>query len=223
MNSFLSWLQHAKVAVYVAMTAAFIFVIFFKRLNGNERWVAAVILLYTSVDLVASVMSFLQLPNHWLYNVMLIPQFILVSVTLHCNMNGSKFKQVFRTGVLLLLILHVVNIMLFQGFSHFANFTYIPACAWMATGCFFYLREQMEQVDKSPFDFLVTWFALATLIDNAGTLPILSVLGWTNYIESSYALHLWDFAKWLYACWYMIIIFGLLWTKTSLRSVLLSR
>ena len=93
----------------------------------------------------------------------------------------------------------------------------------MAACAFFYLREQMELVDKQPFRNLVFWFALATLIDNAGTLPVMAVLGWTDYINTANAGHLWKLVTWLYALWYLIILTGLLWTKTSLRSVLYSR
>ena len=125
--------------------------------------------------------------------------------------------------VYLLTLMHIVNLLFFQGFHVLANFTYIPAYGWMAVLAFYFLKEQLEDVNMVPFNSLITWFAVATLIDIAGSLPILSVLGWSGFISQEIAFHLYDLVTWLYAFWFFIILTGLLWTKTTLRSAFYSR
>ncbi len=223
MNSFLAWIGYAGLEIYTASIVVPAFIILFGRLDANDRLVAFIIFLYSTTDIVASVMSFHKIPNLRLYNLVLIPQFIAISILINRNLLSSKLKQVFGTGGVLLMIIHVVNISLYQENEVLANFTYIPACAWLAVFSFLYLHEQMEQVNRIPFDNLVSWFALATLIDNTGTIPILSMLGWSDYIHSSYASHLYEIVIYLYGLWYLIILTGLLWTRTSLRSVFSSR
>lgn len=223
MDFLLTWLKHTGVSVYASAITLVIFLIMFRRLNAGERWVGLVIIIYSFTEIVANFMAVQKIPNLWWYNIMLIPQFMVVITALHNQMNSRKLKRIFSTGCLLISIFHLTNIMLYQGVHNFANFTYVPACGWMAACAFFYLREQMELVEMQPFRNLVFWFAFATLIDNAGTMPVMAVLGWTDYINTTNAGHLWKLVTWLYAFWYLIILTGLLWTKTSLRSVLYSR
>jgi hypothetical protein len=130
---------------------------------------------------------------------------------------------VFGAGCILIMVAHAMNLSFYQGMEHFANFTYIPASTWMAAYAFFFLRDKMITAEETPFNGLVDWFAIATLIDHAGAIPILSLLGWTNYINSEYSNHLFDLVTLLYMFWYLLILSGLLWTRTSLRSVFSSR
>jgi hypothetical protein len=223
MIELIRWLLTTHLTVQAAILTTLVSFLMLRKLSGTDLFVAVTVWLYAVVEITGAIMSYKDINNLWFYNTMLFPQFLLVSATLNREMKGVRLRQVYNTGGLLLMIAHLVNLLLYQGVHDFANFTFIPACAWMAGGCFFFLREQMELSDDSPFNRLIAWFALATLIDNAGSMPILSILGWTTYIETDYAGHLWDVVVWLFAGWFLLILFGLLWTKTSLRSALSSR
>ena len=115
--------------------------------------------------------------------------------------------------------IHTINLTGYQGLHVFDSFSYIPAMAWMATCAYWYLREQFNNIDEPPFKNFLSWFALAILIDNAGAIPILSVLGWSAYVRTAEALQLLEVVSFLYVLWYAIILTGLLWTRILPRLV----
>jgi len=220
MSEFLVWLSAVDSFMYPCLVVMIWFLVSFFKMNSDDRWVAVTVILYGINDIVTSLMAFYKMHNLWFYNLMLFPQFIMVITLLIKNLYSRKLQLVLLTGGALLILFHTINLLFLQGIHDFNNFTYIPAAAWMAVCAFFYLREQMEISEESPFDKLLTWFAFAMLIDQVGSIPILSVLGWTDYIQTQHAAKLWDVVELLYTFWYLLILLGLVWTRSSLRSAL---
>ncbi len=223
MDAFQHWISILNVSIYAGLLAVVSFLAFYQKLDKNEKWITGVVLLYTGCDLVATWLIFQGKQNLWLYNWALLPQLLVVTFVMVESMKSVTARRIFFGGTLMLASLHFLNLLFFQGYEILANFTYIPAYGWMAVIAFYYLKEQLEDVTVIPFNCMITWFALATLIDNAGSLPILSVLGWSNFITMPVAYHLFDIVTWLYAFWFFILLTGLLWTKTSLRSAFFFR
>src|SRR4030095_11252986 len=217
------WESILNISIYAGLVALIVFLGFYWKLDQGERRVAHAVFLFAGCDIVATVLIFVGKQNLWLYNWVLVPQIILVTFMMVHGMQGKVIKNVLIGGSIILTLLHILNMLAFQGYVNLAYYTYIPCSVWMAVCSFYYLREQLEDVSLVPFNFLLTWFALATLIDNAGSMPILSVLGWSNFISQPIAYHLYAFVTWLYAFWFLIILTGLLWTKTPLKSVFYSR
>ncbi len=209
--------------VVIELLSLVLFIGFYSKLNNRDRWIVGVIVIYAVVDLVAAVMADYDIYNQWLYSVALIPQLLLVTYTLLNGMKNRKLKQIMMGGSFTLALAHIINLCWFEGFDSFCPLTYIPAVTWMAVCSFMYLREQINSYDSIPFDSLLSWFALATLIDHAATMPILTSLSWPAFGNSKFGYELWDIANLFYMGWFLINITGLLWTQTSLRSRFLSR
>ncbi len=207
----------------ISLLTMFLFIGFYTKLSNKDRWIVGVIVTYAIVDFAAALMAQYKMYNQWLYSMMLIPQMLLVTYTLVNGMKNRKSKQIMMGGSIVLSLAHIINMCWFEGFNSFCPVTYIPAVTWMAVCSFMYLREQINNYDSIPFDSLLSWFALATLIDHAATMPILTSLSWPAFAESKFGYDLWDIANLFYIGWFLINVTGLLWTQTSLRSRFLSR
>lgn len=218
MKQTLMKLLQLEVSIYVAFLALIIFIIFYEKIPAKEKAAALVIFTYSLTEISAGYLMFNKQHNIWLYNIMLIPQIISISYALLSNMKPGMTVKILFSGVMLLIFAHIVNIIYFQGVNQFANFTFIPSYTWLAVIAYYFLREVLEVIEKKPFDSLITWLAIATLIDNAASMPILTVIGWSEFITNNELLKLISIITWMYAFWYLIIIFGLLWTRTSLKS-----
>jgi hypothetical protein len=191
---------------------------FFRKFDRMERFVILAVFPYLMTDWLTAWSTFNRINNHWMFNVMLLPQFTLVIFCMAFSSSNDRLRKIIFTGWLFLAIFHIANIAWIQDINQFANFSYIPASAWMAISSYLYLRDHIEQIHVRPFDHLVSWFALATLIDNAGAIPIVTLLGWNTFIEMEMAYNLWNVIIILYTFWYLIILFGVIWTRTTLRS-----
>jgi hypothetical protein len=206
--------------VKVDILTLFMFTLLFSRLTGQERLVGIILLFYALSDIIAAMIGMHGFNNLWFYNLMLIPQFILVVYCLTKEFSNVQLKINLRWICVLILILHVLDIFFIQGFHELCDTTYILAGAFMAVTAYFYLQEQFEYSETPPFLKFITWFAFATLIDYAGTMPIAASLSWPGLYSESTTYFLLDFNQGVYISWFLINITGLLWTKTTLRSVL---
>jgi hypothetical protein len=197
-----------------------VFAILFNRLNGIERLMGITVCFYAISDIVAFIVGKIGYSNMYFYNVLLIPQVILVVICLIYHLKNAKVKNILRLTTFIVLILHVLNIYFGQGKLKFCTMTYLPACAFMAATAYICLRDNFENTDYAPFSFYTSWFAIATLIDNAGAMPVNASLSWPGLYSHNSVYFLLDFVQALYISWFIINITGLLWTKTTLRSVL---
>lgn len=213
MDSLLAWFLNADIFIYPCLVVMLLLPFLFVKLQRVERLAAIAIMIYCVTDIVASVLASNKIGNLWFYNLMLFPQFIFVSLVCCIKITGKMLRMILYSGVAFILMLHVINLFWYQGFYKFDSFSYIPAMAWMAACAYFFLREQFNNINIKPFNDFLSWFALATLIDNAGSMPILSVLGWTEYIQTSQAAKLIDVITLLYTLWYLIILTGIIWTR----------
>ncbi len=218
----MKWLLYSEYFIYVSILVSLVLAFFFRKLPVNERCVAITVFIYTAADIVSSVLAYHKIQNLWFFNIIFFPQFAAITYCFASNMSGEAQKRIVITGWLVLSVLHALNILYFQGFHTFCSFTFIPSCTWMAVSAYLLLRDMLEQQESPPFATFIAWFALATLIDNAGAIPIISILGWNSFIQTDLAYRLWEIVMWLYTFWYLIILFGLLWTRTTLRSVFYS-
>ena len=214
----LLWLASNQIFIYPFLAILIGVLVSIRTLNSEEKWIALTVFIYAITEIISSMLAFHHHNNLWFYNLMLFPQFILVMILLVHNMANKTIRRILFIGGACLLLFHLTNILFLQGIYSFNNFTYIPAAVWMATASNFYLRGQMEQIETAPFEKWLTWFALATLIDNAGSAPILSLLGWSDYLNSPQAMKLLEVTSYLYSFWYFIILIGFIWTRNSLRS-----
>jgi hypothetical protein len=223
MELLISLVHALDLLVVIELLSMFLLIGFYNKLSNRDRWIVGVIVIYSIVDLVAAVMAEYEIYNQWLYSVALIPQMLLVTYTLVNGMKNRKYKKIMMGGSIALSLAHIINMSWFEGVDSFCPVTYIPAVTWMAVCSYMYLHEQINSYDLIPFDSLLSWFALATLIDHAATMPILTSLSWPAFAESKFGYDLWDIANLFYIGWFLINVTGLLWTQTSLRSRFLSR
>ncbi len=219
MKEVLQWFLSAETFIYPCLVVFAWLVFVFVRLNANDQWAAVTIIFYCITDLTGSVMAHNSVNNLWFYNLMLFPQFLLITVTLTMNLENRLLRWILLFGFVAIILLHTLNLYFYQGLYEFDSFSYIPAMAWMAVCAFFCLRDQVHDIEFSPFSKFLSWFALAVLIDNAGSMPILSILGWSAYIHTEQAARLMEVVTVLYVLWYMIILSGLIWTRILRRSV----
>jgi hypothetical protein len=223
MQKIIEILQSADLLLIIASISCCLFVAMLRGMNSKEKFIAFTIILYSVVEITAYIMAQFQIYNQWLYSLSLLPQLVLVVGILTHNLQNKLLKKTLVAVGILILISHVINMIAGQGYGVLCTYTYIPACVLMALCAFCYLREQFEHAVNSPFESLPTWFALALLIDNAGTIPILATLSWPELYTTRSLMFLWNIVKYLYISWFLINITGLLWTKTSLKSVFYSR
>lgn len=223
MEPFLLWLKNAELSVYLAIIVLTTSFVLYPRFDHQERNITKLLFLFFSIDIIASVVAFLNYQNLIFYNIMLFPQLLMMRLVLVNHLSSSKFKRYLNITCYTIMFLHAINLALFQDPFELATFTFIPGYVWIAAASFFSLKSQLENIDIVPFHYLITWFSLATLIDFSCSIPILSVLGWTNFLSQPYLNHLYDFNAWLYMLWYTIILTGILCTKTMLKSVLFYR
>jgi len=223
MEIWTSLVESLDLLVVIGLLSMFTFIGFYRKLNNKNRWIVGVIGIYALVDFVAAVMATHAVYNQWLYSVMLIPQLLLVTYTLVNGMKNIKSKRVMMGVSILISLAHIVNMFFFQGYDSLCSLTYIPAVTWMSVCSFIYLREQINDHDSIPFNSLLSWFALATLIDHAATMPILTSLSWPSFANSKFAYDLWNIVQLFYISWFLINVIGLLWTQTTLRSRFSSR
>lgn len=212
-----SVINSLDILVVVALVSMFIFMAFYRRMETKNRWVTIVIMVYTLGELVALVMAGKKIHNQWFYGLMLVPQLILVTSTLKNGMMNRTTKMVMMGGSIVLSLAHLINMRWFEGADSMCLVTYIPAVTWLAVCSFLYLREQINNHDAIPFNSLLSWFALATLIDNAATMPILTSLSWPSFANSKFAYDLFDIVQMFYIGWFLLNVTGLLWTQTSLK------
>ncbi len=223
MEPFLLWLKNAELSVYLAIIVFITTVALYRRFDTLERKIAALLVMFFIIDIIGSIMAFMNYENLIFYNLMLFPQLLMMRIVLVNHISYSKFRHYLNISCYAIMFLHAINLSFIQDPSDLATFTFIPGYAWIAAASFFSLKFQLENIDIVPFHYLITWFSLATLIDFACSIPILSVLGWSNFLSQPYLIHLYDFNAWLYMLWYTIILTGLLCTKTMFKSVLFYR
>lgn len=223
MEPFLLWLKNAELSVYLAIIVFLTTVVLYRRFDILERKIAALLVLFFIIDIIGSIMAFMNYPNLIFYNLMLFPQLLMMRIVLVNHISDSKFRHYLSISCFAIMFLHAVNLSFIQDPYSLATFTFIPGYAWIAAASFFSLKSQLENIDIVPFHYLITWFSLATLIDFSCSIPILSVLGWSNFLSQPYLIHLYDFNAWLYMLWYTIILTGILCTKTMFKSVLFYR
>jgi len=222
-KNLVDWFLDSGISLQCGLLALAGMMVFIKSYSREDFLVAVLLLLYVAVDVAASVLAYLNMNNIWLYNITLFPEFIFTMLLLTRSMSFVGIKKWLNTGMIIISLLHVVNVQWGQGLHAFASFTYLPATALLAVAAYFYLKERLEETDSIPFTNWITWFAMALLIDHVGSLPILTVLGWSDFITQPFANKLYAIVTWLYAFWYLIIFTGLLWTRTSIRSRFSSR
>ncbi|MBP9083695.1 MAG: hypothetical protein KBH11_11515 [Bacteroidia bacterium] len=223
MEPFLLWLKNAELSVYLAIIVLFTILPLYRRFDIQERKIASLLVLFFIIDIISSIMACMNYENLIFYNLMLFPQLLMMRLVLVNHLSSSEFRRYLNITCYAIILLHAINLALFQDPSGLATYTFIPGYAWIAVASFFSLKSQLENIDIVPFHYLITWFSLATLIDFACSIPILSVLGWSNFLSQPYLNHLYDFNAWLYMLWYTIILTGILCTKTMLKSVLFYR
>lgn len=222
MDKFFLWQFAKDLLMAVTFLSVFMFIWFFNRFSKMERLVAVIIFLYAGADFTASIMAAYKIHNLWFYSIVLIPQLLLVTYALTYKLADHRKRKFLFLVSILIAISHCVNIIFFQGMETLNTYTYIPGNTWISVCAFLYLKEQIEKLEINPFEHLFTWFALATMIDHVGSIPILLTLSWPVFNEITSA-GLVVFNQGLYMFWYLIISFGLIWTKTSLRSRFSSR
>lgn len=223
MEPILLWLKSAELSVYLAIIVFITTVALYRRFDQQERKIANLLFLFFSIDMISSSMAFMNYPNLIFYNMMLFPQLLMMRIVLVNHISFEKLKPFLNFTCFAIIIAHILNITFFQNPDNLATYTFIPGYVWIAAAAFFSLKSQLENIDIVPFHYLITWFSLATLIDFSCSIPILSVLGWSNFLSQPYLNHLYDFNAWLYMLWYTIILTGILCTKTMLKSVLFYR
>ena len=223
MEPFLLWLMNAELSVYLAIVVFLTTLVLYRRFDIHERKIGMLLVLFFTIDIVGSLMAFMNFPNLIFYNLMLFPQVLMMRIVLVNHISDPKFRRYLNITCYSIVLLHTINLLFIQDPSGLATFTFIPGYAWIAAASFFSLKSQLENIDIVPFHYLITWFSLATLIDFACSIPILSVLGWSNFLSQPYVNHLYDFNAWLYMLWYAIILTGILCTKTMFKSVLFYR
>lgn len=195
----------------------------FPKLDKAERWVPLILLTYILTEIAASYFALHGWHNLWIYNVMLIPESALLAIVFSGKLNTGKQRYLLLFLVCALLLIHSSNMLFYQGWNEFNNYTYIPIIVLQAVFSFLYLRSTMMDLNTKPFDHLVSWLAIATLIDAAGSIPILTTLAWHDFLNSGYSDLLSELVMYLFYGWFLIIGAGILWTKTSLRSRFSSR
>jgi hypothetical protein len=219
----IDWIINNEISVQLALVMLTGMLVLYRRMTAEDRRVAVVMTTFIAVDIGASLLAYHGHNNYWFYNIALLPQFFSTTVVLVHPLGNRRIRNVLYSGILILPLLHISNLLWGQSLYYFARYTYVPSAVWMAVCAYFFLRERLDREEDTPFNHWIVWFAMGVLIDHAGSIPIISVLGWTTFLEQPFAEKLYTTVTWIYAAWYFMIFTGLLWTKTSLRSLFSSR
>lgn len=199
--------------------------LFFRRLNNIERQLSFIVIIYGLHSIISSHMAFSKIETSWTFNLICMPLTWMIIKIFTDNLSDKKHVKLIRTFTIICILIHVINICVFQGIRYIATYSYLILQAINAVIAFYYLKNQMDNTDEHPSLNLLNWFAAATLIDHITSIPISATLSqdMIGFTDKKYTTFLFSIMSFVYGCWYLIISAGIIWNKTALSSRFLSR
>jgi hypothetical protein len=197
----------------------------FKKLNKTERAVVLIVFVYAIHTLICSHLAIAKIETSWTYNILCMPLSWMIVLLFTQNLTKSKHVKTIKKIALIFILIHISNILFFQGIRYIATYTYLILQTINAVVSYYYLKDQMDNSDKHPSMNLLNWFAAATVIDHITSIPITATLSqdMIGFADRRYASFLYSIMSFVYGCWYLIIGAGIIWNKTALSSRFLSR
>jgi hypothetical protein len=197
----------------------------FKKLNKTERALVLIVFIYAIHTLICSHLAISKIETAWTYNILCMPLSWMIILLFTKNLITTKHIQKIKTITIIFIVIHIFNILFFQGIRYIATYTYLILQAINAFVSYYYLKDQMDNSDKHPSMNLLNWFAAATVIDHITSIPITATLSqdMIGFTDKKYTTFLFSIMSFVYGCWYLIISAGIIWNKTALSSRFLSR
>ena len=207
--------------LFISLFFALIVLIrYWKVLNKQSKQVGGIVLLYAIMFLVTSQLSLFAVYSSWIYNVMYIPISYCIWKLFSQEVGFENLKRQILLIFSIITFLHVCNLIFFQGIVYIATATMMLFQLFNAVLAFLYLKFRLENYDEPVHLNIINWFAFAVIIDNIVSIPTTALWSKEMYEligHEQFAL-LNNIQSFLYACWYLIIAFGILWNTTSLSS-----
>lgn len=197
----------------------------FKKLNKTERALVLIVFIYAIHTLICSHLAIAKIETAWTYNILCILLTWMIILLFTKNLITTKYVPKIKTITLIFILIHVLNVLFFQGIRYIATYTYLILQTINAVVSYYYLKDQMDNSDKHPSMNLLNWLAAATVIDHITSIPITATLSqdMIGFADRRYAMFLYSIMSFVYGCWYLIISAGIIWNKTALSSRFLSR
>ncbi|HYV95212.1 MAG TPA: hypothetical protein VE978_25785 [Chitinophagales bacterium] len=208
----------------VELGTVLIFILFSKTLTTEEVMAAVIIFVSWLMDVFSDAITFSYHPfwlllqehsNLWFPNYSMPIIFALYAILYFYLFRKLEIKWIVVSGFMFFLLLHVVNLLYYQGYRGTASNSLLAGQLLIGALAFLYLRHVVETSDESPFRNFMFWFSAATLLSNFVTAPVTSLLSWLPSNDPKVFGALYSIIG-LYIGYYLsylIIIIGLLWTR----------
>ncbi|MBN9382109.1 MAG: hypothetical protein J0H74_15175 [Chitinophagaceae bacterium] len=134
-------------------------------------------------NLLVEVIARFMTRNFLLYNIYLIPQYLLYMSVFYFELRSTLLKRIILYMGFIFGALGIINLSYFQGLHSFTSYTYVLAITIMIALSilyFYQIVEQKEMVRLSTEPMF--WISTAILISHSGNLPLFLVF---NHIAPS--------------------------------------
>ena len=191
-----------------------------KILTGKNRIVAWIVLVYMLTSIVSAQIGMFGLYSTWIYNLIYMVFAYMIWLVFEIKSNEKKISKRLFKLLALIVILHLVNIIFFQGIIYLATATVILIQLFNTVTAYFYLKYRLENFDEPVLSHILNWFAFAVIIDNVVSIPTTAVYSKEMFeiLGQEQFTILNEVQSFFYAGWFVIIGIGILWNTTSLSS-----
>ncbi|MFN8155500.1 MAG: hypothetical protein U0Y08_14500 [Bacteroidia bacterium] len=191
-----------------------------KFLTGKNRTAAWIVLVYMFTTIVSAQIGMFGWYSTWIYNLMYILFGYLIWRVFEIKEKENKTTE--RLGKLLVLVisLHIINLIFFQGVIYLATATIILFQLFYTIAAYNYLKYRLENFDEPVLSHILNWFAFAVIIDNVISIPTTAVYSKEMFeiLGQEQFTILNSVQSAIFAGWFVIIGIGILWNTTSLSS-----
>lgn len=207
---------------YFEFAAFIILLLKWNKLDLNETWVGLLIICNLVFDLFASLAAFhhdnVVEGNLWIYNMAMLPQTILLVYIYGRVIKKLIIKQIMIAGLMFFIVVYFVNLFYGQK-EYFNSYSYIISAILIAFMAFMYLHELVNSNKENIYSDFFFWFSVATFIDYTVTAPCIAGLFLYPQIETGNKAwaNLYNIVLLSYSVWFILVSFGLLWTKRQLK------
>ncbi len=184
------------------------------KISRIEWYTISIILFYIAVDLAAIILEKVVHNNMILYNTALPLETLLVISIYYPLFKSKAKKNAILITIPLLAIFFIADIVFYSGLENWNVFALI--CGLMVSSVFIYmyLKQEVENIHARPQDNFIFWFSSGMLLDNCGSSPMFSVYQWIGDIRPDLGNDLLRITVMvIYLLFFLIVTFGLLWTK----------
>jgi len=179
--------------------------------TGQFNTVFVTLLFFYTLEVIASAISRLGFHNLWYYNIVQIPELLIVLFYFSSKLANRRKQRYYTVIAALFVIVHLSTTTYSTGWMQLNVYTLVSMTAIVGFCALEFLRLQLMDVTQSPFDLIQFWFAIATVFSYFGSVPVTSLYLTIVSLNFELAGKIWAINDVMFSLWYIIPLAGVVW------------